>query len=233
MSSELLNKTSVRLLLAVSDKLGLKPVETGRIMENLFAVRTGTVNFFVYNSGEQIICFDAGFGKTSVNAELKNLEIDPLKVTHVFLTHSDFDHTAGLDLFGNARIYLSYDEEQMINGKRSRKLWMHNPRIKRSYTLLRDNEVVTLGDATVRAIETPGHTPGSMSYLLNGSILLAGDACRLADGILSPRGRLITMNMDRQSASIRKLAQLPSIEMILTAHNGYTTNCEKACIGWK
>jgi hydroxyacylglutathione hydrolase len=121
----------------------------------------------------------------------------------------------------------------MINGKRSRKLWMHNPKIKGPYILLHDNEVITLGDTTVWAIETPGHTPGSMSYLLNDRILLAGDACRLADGVLSPRSRLYTMNMDRQTESIRKLAQLSSVDMIITAHNGLTTNCEKACAGWK
>ena len=63
--------------------------------------------------------------------------IDQHQITHVFLTHSDFDHAGGLSLFENAEIYLSRDEEQMIT--------------KKKYTL------------------------GSMSYLMNDSLLFVGD----------------------------------------------------------
>ena len=32
------------------------PVETGKITDDLFAVKTGTVNFFIYRSGKDFIC---------------------------------------------------------------------------------------------------------------------------------------------------------------------------------
>src|SRR6185369_11490391 len=39
-----------------------------------------------------------------------------------------------------------------------------------------DDEVITVGDVRLRTIHNPGHTPGSMSFLLEGhKILFSGD----------------------------------------------------------
>jgi len=84
------------------------------------------------------------------------LGIDPKSFTHLFLTHTDYDHTGGVTLFENAQIYLSVDEEQMITGKMARMFsFIRNFKIKRDYRLLHDNELVTVG-----AVTSPGHTPG-------------------------------------------------------------------------
>ncbi|MFB6113902.1 MAG: MBL fold metallo-hydrolase [Halodesulfurarchaeum sp.] len=42
-------------------------------------------------------------------------------------------------------------------------------------TLLADGETMEVGDATIEAIHTPGHTTGMTSYLLDDSVLLTGD----------------------------------------------------------
>ena len=103
----------------------VNPIETGKITDKLFVVRTGTANFYIYKSGEDMICFDSGFGKSQIIRELNNLDIDPKSITHLFLTHSDFDHANGLSVFENAEIYLSSDEEQMITRKKARKFGLY------------------------------------------------------------------------------------------------------------
>lgn len=40
--------------------------KTGRITENLFAVRTGCVNFYVYRRDGTCICIDSGFGRAAL-----------------------------------------------------------------------------------------------------------------------------------------------------------------------
>ena len=48
---------------------------------------------------------------------LKNLEklnINPDKITAAFLTHTDSDHVGTLELFKNADIYISKEEEKMM-----------------------------------------------------------------------------------------------------------------------
>jgi glyoxylase-like metal-dependent hydrolase (beta-lactamase superfamily II) len=79
------------------------PVETGKITDNLFVIRTGTANFFTYKIEEDIICFDSGFGKNMIISELNKVGIDPESITHLFLTHSDFDHANGASLFEKAK----------------------------------------------------------------------------------------------------------------------------------
>ena len=94
----------------------LYPVDTGQVAENVYAVRVGDVNMFIHADGEHAIAIDAAYTGDALREELKRLPISPESVTHLFLTHTDVDHTGGLDLFPNAQIYLSEYEEPMING---------------------------------------------------------------------------------------------------------------------
>lgn len=41
---------------------------------------------------------------------------------------------------------------------------------------IRDGEILKVGEIVIGAIATPGHTDSHMSYLVNGSIVLTGDA---------------------------------------------------------
>ncbi len=212
----------------------MNPIKTGKITDNLYAVQTFTVNFFIYSYANGFICFDSGFIKKLILNQLEWLDIDPVKITHVFLTHSDFDHTLGLPLFKNAKIYLSSDEEQMITQKRARKMGIiYNFKINRPYSLLNDQELVTVGTSKIRAIATPGHTPGSMCYLLNESVLFVGDTFKLQNNQVYPIRRIINMDTEKQKESIRKLAHLENVQLACTAHNGCTTEFNEAIRKWR
>jgi glyoxylase-like metal-dependent hydrolase (beta-lactamase superfamily II) len=213
----------------------ISPAETGKISDNLYAVRDGTVNFFVYKSGEDVICIDSGFRKNRINSGLDTLGIDPRKITHLFLTHSDRDHAGGLGLFPKAKIYLSADEEPLITGEKARMLGIiHNQQIKKSHNLLNDNDIISVGLTKIRAIATPGHTPGSMSFLVNGSILFVGDAFKLLDGkVRPPRSNIFNMDTKLQEESIRKLAALDNVLLACTAHTGCTAEFSNAIQAWR
>lgn len=211
----------------------VNPIETGEIIANFFVIRTGTANFYIYKSDGDIICFDSGFGKSQIISELNNLGIDPRCITHLFLTHSDFDHANGASLFEKAKIYLSSDEEQMITRKKARMFgFIYNSKIKSTYHLLKDNDIVYVGSTKIRAIATPGHTPGSMSYLVDESILIVGDAFRLINNKVYPL-KYYNMDTKQQKESIRKLASLDNVHLACTAHRGYTEKFNEAISHWK
>ncbi len=50
-----------------------------------------------------------------------------------------------------------------------------NNRLVNSYTPVQDGDILTVGDMSINAIATPGHTNESMCYLVNGEALLTGD----------------------------------------------------------
>jgi glyoxylase-like metal-dependent hydrolase (beta-lactamase superfamily II) len=62
----------------------------------------------------------------------------------------------------------------------------------------------------IRAIHTPGHTPGHVSFLLDRGpgVLFAGDAAAMAKGRLRTPPKMTTLDMSEARASIGRLAEL-------------------------
>ncbi len=214
--------------------LPIHPVSTGYLTERLIAVQTTNANFFIYRCDPYLISIDAGYGKPLIRRELRRLGIDPRDVTHLFLTHSDFDHADGVSLFANARVYLSASEEPLITRKQARVMgFIYNTPIWQEVELLEDDQVVTIGEVQIRAIAVPGHTPGCMAYLLDGAILFVGDAFKLVRGRARPLSGVWSMDCAGQAASIRKLARLDGIQLACTGHSGCTREFDRAMASWK
>ncbi|MGZ4920477.1 MAG: MBL fold metallo-hydrolase [Halobacteriota archaeon] len=208
------------------------------IADNVYEIKSRAVSMFVYTAGESPICFDTGLSEAPIKQGFDALRYKVERVKHVFLTHTDSDHVGGLNLFKNANVYLSIDEEQMIDRSTPRGLgFVHNPPLKKPYTLLKDGDIVQAGKTRIEALATPGHTPGSMSYLVNDSILFVGDTLALKGGKVRPFSRLhlrdmTNMDIATQTESVKKLAQLKNISLMVTAHTGFTTEFESAMSDW-
>ncbi len=211
----------------------MHPIDTGKITDNIYAVKTGTVNFFIYKKGGDSVCIDSGgYGLKAIRKELARLKIEPESISHIFLTHSDFDHAGGLALFPDAQIYMSPEEAPLLDGTKARSGLWYNPPIRRKYIPIHDNDTFQPDSIHVRAIATPGHTPGSMSFVVEGCSLFAGDIFRIRENRIQASQRY---NMDReaQRKSIQKLAKLKNIRFACCAHSGYTMDFEEAMRDWK
>ena len=208
-------------------------VETGEIAPGIFAIKDSYVNMFLVKDSDNYVAIDAGNDIDVIENELKSLRLDPYKVIAVLLTHTDKDHVAALKLFKNADVYFSKDEEQMINGTTTRLLNSHNKIDTKQYSLLPDGQIIQIGKLTIKGILTPGHTPGSMSYLMNDKYLFVGDAFGLKNGKLDKPNSFFTKDMKTAISSIKKIVNLPHAEYIFTAHTGFTNDYNKAIKDWK
>jgi hydroxyacylglutathione hydrolase len=103
---------------------------------------------------------------------IKEIEKLGAKPQYILLTHGHFDHVGAVDeLRGkyNIPVYINKNDEELINsgvevfGKIGSP---NNP--------LSDNMVISLGELKIRCIETPGHTPGGMCFLIQDA-LFTGD----------------------------------------------------------
>ena len=144
----------------------MKHLETQEIINDIFVVKAGNANFYLIKNGDEYIAIDAGGNKKETQKELKKLQIYPEKVTIVLLTHTDFDHIAALGLFGNATIYISKEEVQMIDGTVFRMLFVKN-KLNYAYKTLIDNEERCFGKIKVKTVLMAGHTKGSTSFLID------------------------------------------------------------------
>lgn len=204
----------------------LRPEDTKKIGA-MYCIRDQHANMFVYRTSAGYIAFDACLTPEGIKKELVSLGISPDSVVHLFLTHSDGDHVGGLGLFSSAKIYLSDAEKQMVDGTTSRAPFMHNS-IPDGYKTMTDGETLTIGDTKVRGVLTPGHTPGSMCYVVNDSILISGDAFSLQGWKVSNFNELFTMDMPTHLESIKKLSGLQGIKHIYTAHYGFSDDFNSA-----
>jgi glyoxylase-like metal-dependent hydrolase (beta-lactamase superfamily II) len=95
------------------------------------------------------------------------------------------------------------------------------------------NEVKKIGDTEIECIPTPGHTPGSVSYLVNGKYLFVGDNMRIQSGSVELFNETFNMDPDTQAQSLKRLAQLEGVEYVFSAHYGMTSDFDAAMDSWK
>ena len=210
----------------------MTPVPSGPLNPEIVAVRDGFVNVYLVKNGDSFIAFDAGNDCADVAKKMSLLKLDPQKVSAVFLTHTDRDHVAALGVFSRAKIYISAAEKQMIDGTTARSFGFSN-HIPGSFTTFEDGETVIVGSVSVRAILSPGHTPGSACYLVGGRWLFTGDTLSLRGGKAARFNDFFNMDSKREEDSIRMLARTVNPHMILTAHYGVTYDAAAAFGAWK
>jgi glyoxylase-like metal-dependent hydrolase (beta-lactamase superfamily II) len=222
----------IRIFEVKSEIDKMTPLETKEIVQGVYSIKDSYVNLYLVKAAGRYIAFDSGNDPERVRKEMQKLNIDPADVAAVFLTHADSDHTGGLPLFQNAIVYLSNEEEQMIDGRTPRFLIFKN-KLNRKHVSLNDNEIIKVDSLNVTAILTPGHTPGSMCYLVDGRLLFTGDSMSLKSGRADIFSKTINMDSDTQRESLKKLARLTGVQTIFTAHFGMSDSFEKAFEGFK
>ena len=204
-------------------------LETQEIISDIYIIKTKNANFYVIKSGDGYIAIDAGSGNKNIaKDELSKLNIDPEKMIAVLLTHTDFDHLSALSLFKNATIYISEQEVQMIDGSTSRMFDIGKNKLDYDYKVLKDGEEVYFNKTKVKPLLTPGHTNGSMSYLIDGKYLFVGDNLSLKNGHVELFNSLFNMNDDIQRSSLNHLAKIQNVHYIFTAHYGFSDEYNNA-----
>lgn len=207
---------------------------SGKIRDDLYLLNLGFVCVYVVEARGALIAFDTGMKPEGLKAQLAAVGLDPRKVAHVFLTHSDRDHVGGLPALPEAKVHMPAAESKMLDRSVARFFgFVYNRPFGREYVALEDGEEMAVDGVSIRCIATPGHTAGHMSYLVNGKLLIAGDLLNIAGGKAVLDRGFINIDNEKRRESMRKLAQLRGVDLLCPMHSGYSRDFDRAMAPWR
>lgn len=130
------------------------------------------------DTGEGLILFDSGYSHnySSLIASIQKLGFDPHAIKYVIHSHGHFDHFGGGDRLRQSygsKIFMSEIDTALLKEMPERAL-MHlspieNDEICWPDEIIRDGDVITLGNTQIRCVSAPGHTPGTMAFFFEAT----------------------------------------------------------------
>ncbi|MFH1391276.1 MAG: MBL fold metallo-hydrolase [Candidatus Diapherotrites archaeon] len=192
-----------------------------KITENLYRliVQGNSSNVFLIKADQNIL-IDTGLEADSKKLEqaLENENLIPKDISLILHTHGHADHIGGDILFPRAEKWMSKFDGELVNEKDDSFVlasWFnqyHYPEINNFY---KKNQVFEFGNFSLKVIETPGHTRGSVSfYDEKNKILFSGDT--LFKGTIG-RYDLNSSSKEELTESIKKISQL-DYKILLPSH---------------
>ncbi|MEO8256642.1 MAG: MBL fold metallo-hydrolase [Acidobacteriota bacterium] len=149
-------------------------IQPAKIFDNVYAIgNVGTVAYVIQTSAG-LMMIDA-LGANQVESDLlpgfTRLGLDPAQVKTILVAHGHADHFGGSAYFQQqfgSKVYVAAaDRALMETPPRGRGPGAPPPAAPpRRDGDLRDGESVTLGNVSVKAVAVPGHTPGSIGFII-------------------------------------------------------------------
>ncbi|MED0704379.1 MULTISPECIES: MBL fold metallo-hydrolase [Aeribacillus] len=189
-----------------------------------------TNTYILTNDKNECILFDPGDEGEKLIEVLRKHQLTPLAI---LLTHAHFDHIGAIDdvrKVWNIPVYVHEKEQKWLgdpslngsghfmNGK--------NVTVEEADEIIREEGSLTIGSFQFSLFETPGHSPGSISYYLEeANAVFSGDV--LFKGSIG-RTDLLGGNHEELLKSIHeKLLVLPEETIVLPGHGSETTIIEE------
>lgn len=214
------------------------------IGHNIYLIASGDMGFsltnrydcnaYLIDGGSSLALVDTGCGIESdriINEIIRN-GFDPSRIDSIFLTHAHADHAGGAyelskqcgaQVFGlpDTARYVSNADAEAVSLPAAIQAGIYPPayRLKPCPVIpFQDGSEFQIGDITIQAIETLGHSDGHASFLMNhqGKRILFGGDLIFRGGQISLQSTW-DCRLDAYVQSIRKVAQL-EIDSLYPGH---------------
>jgi metallo-beta-lactamase class B len=203
---------------------------------------------YVVETSEGLVLVDSGLQSDAnlLKAQMARLNLDWTQIRAVLLTHAHWDHCGGAEHFRTstgARIHAGRGDAMVLRNAGPREALYSAFSLPSEAEFhptsvdveLNGDESIVFGDVRFRTLAMPGHTPGSVCYLMErGALraLFAGDVISMLQGdeeshlrIWKPLGTYAAYLPPRfrgdakaYLASLRRLRAMPVPDLVLPGH---------------
>ena len=217
-----------------------------KLADRIYLVGSGSFGFdmtdpfdchvYLLDGGGELALVDvgAGMGAEAIVENVRREGFEPERIRHLVLTHAHGDHAGGAArirrLLDEPSVYLSSavaryireGDEQGVSIDVAKTVGIYPP----DYTLepcevdveLAEGDTIAVGDLALRVFDTPGHSDGHVSLLLEQDgrrTLFAGDVVFFGGKILLQA--IHDCRLDAEIRSLRKLRDL-DVTALLPGH---------------
>ncbi|MGB4590176.1 MAG: MBL fold metallo-hydrolase [Clostridiaceae bacterium] len=185
----------------------IKKTVLGSYQENAYII--------INEETREAIIIDPGDEGKSLIGYLKGLKV---KLQYILLTRGHLDHVGAVDELReefNIPAYISEADMKYIERRK-----VAFGQMKKTDFFLKEGDDLAFGNMPIKIFETPGHSKGSLSYLIDG-VLYVGDV--LFQGSIG-RTDLPGGEFNELISSIKdKLMKLPGNTRVMPGHGPETT----------
>jgi len=226
-----------------TDPLGATPIDglTVTVFPRIHLIgRLGPSAAYAIETSAGIVLVDSGLEDDArmLKAEMARLNLDWKQIRAILLTHVHGDHCGGAETLRaatGAAVYAGREDAPILKAGAPHEAFFsiyempgHAPHPTTVDIELGGDERLDFGEVQIEVLGTPGHTPGSICYLMvrdSVRVLFSGDVIQnlgekplgTYTAYLAPRFR---GDAETYLATLQKLRNLPVPDLVLPGHPG-------------
>ena len=172
--------------------------------------------FILFDENKDAVVVDPGGSSENI---IEAIDKNSLNIKYILLTHGHFDHVgavAALVKKYKAPVYMSKDDRAFLESPKEVRASAFGMQIEAADVdvFVKEGDEIPFSEGTIKVIETPGHTLGSVCYLFE-NYLFAGDT--LFNGSIG-RTDFPESNHSLMIESLKKLKKLDDEIYVLSGH---------------
>ena len=154
-----------------------QPRDPFRVYGNTWYVGTDGLSSILIETDDGLILVDGGLTQSAalIDANIRTLGFDPLEIKAILVSHAHYDHAGGVNALQRLSGANVFTSERGVVPLSTGELEEDDPQFGhaperssfpaiRNVTAVGDGEFVSVGSVNVKAVHTPGHTMGSVTW---------------------------------------------------------------------
>ena len=176
-------------------------------------------NCYLVSENDQLIVIDPGDGFSAIVRHISSHE--NIRVAAILLTHGHFDHIGAVDRLVRkygCPVYACEEEEPLLRNEKYNTDGFLKASLSCDIKWL-SGQWLDIGPFHIRILYTPGHTRGSVMYLIENSLFSGDTLFKLSIG----RTDLYGGSLNQELASLEQLRSLDENTVVYPGHEDNTT----------